>query len=155
MSRWILRNFNIFVAKQTLHKPTNMKRLMLFIMLALLGAACAEEAAKPSVEQQLDEFNRRAERLAEVIDLGSATGLMQWYTSLDEAQQIEVQKACGEYAALRKEMSEWRRGLSQEEQERVTAHMREASKSIDMRRIEYLNTLSSIVKSYRAGEQQK
>lgn len=120
-----------------------MKRLLAYIVFVLFAVACVERGQEPTVEQRIDEFNRRAMELSEVITVRERVNVWAWYLSLDEDKQADVKEACEKYIALRDEVSQWRKTLSSEELERVKIHMRHSRSAVNMQRIEDLNRLST------------
>lgn len=126
-----------------------MKRFFIAAFVALFAFACAESTPKVSVEEQFDAFNARMSEILAVVDIdgiATAGNPKLWFETLTKEQQLGVATKCQEFVALQQEMTEWRKSLTQEENERLKEHMRTLSNQDNMRKVNIMQQLMNIAR---------
>lgn len=124
-----------------------MKRFFIAAFVALFAFACAESAPKVSIEEQLDAFNGRMTEILTVVDvegIANAGNPKIWFETLTQEQQLDIAAKCEAFVALQQEMTEWRKGLTPEETERVKEYMRSLSNPNDMRKVNLMQQLMNL-----------
>ena len=129
-----------------------MKRFFIVAIAALFAFACGESQPKVSVEDQLADFNNRLLEVTNIVDLDAiaeAKGPRFWYESLSQEEQQQVAAKCAEFAALQREMGEWRKGLTQEESELVKECVKTQNAPEDHHKINIMQQLMMFTRTAR------
>ncbi len=119
-----------------------MKRFLIMVMVAVFAVACAEKSLTP--EQKMDNYLNRLNELVESFDsetINKAQGPIKWFEGLEKNDKERVVEVCTQIDNLQKEMTEWRKTLTPEEEARITEYSKDKIMQLDIRKMRYIHLI--------------